>query len=376
MRSKLLLAVSLALALVAVRIAPARAADMSGAFSIILYDPRTDEIGIGVLSHAPASGGFVPWVEAGVGAIATQGETNPSWGPRGLAMLRAGVPVEKMVDSLMHSDDGFQRRQLGALDKTGWPSGYSGIEMVNWSGGLLDTNFAAQANTMLNHNVIDGIADTVRALRDQPLAERLLFGLTLGERFRADWRGARSAAIVVGRLNPERPDDATRYLSLRVDDSMRPTVALAALYRNVRASRLVAAQFDYAAYYRKIGDAARAAAEDARARANVAASLADTATSAPALNALAWALAQRGTMLDEAWTAIERAQIAEPRSTEFTDTAAEVRYRQGKVAEALALSKEAHQRVPPDEYLTAREKFFTDEAAKAAKPAGKSKKKG
>ena len=357
-----------------------RAADMSGAFSVILYDPATGEIGIGVLSHAPACGGYVPWVEAGVGAIATQGETNASWGPRGLDMLRAGVPVEKMVDSLMKSDPGFQRRQLGALDRTGWPGGYTGIELVNWSGGILDSNFAMQANTMNTHLVMDVLADTVRAIKDRPLADRLLLALALGERLKADWRGARSAAILVGRVNPERPEDTGRYISLRVDDSAHPSAVLAAQYRAYRAARLVAAHLDYAGWYRGSGDAARAGLEELRARDDVQSALADSALPAPALNAMAWQLAQRGAMLDQAWEATQRAQAAEPRSTEFTDTAAEVRYRQGRVAEALALAKDALSRVPPDEYLQSRVKFFEAEAAKPAPPGatgkGKPKKKG
>jgi uncharacterized Ntn-hydrolase superfamily protein len=356
----------------------ARAADMSGAFSVILYDPATDEIGIGVLSHAPACGAYVPWVEAGVGAIATQGETTPAWGPRGLDLLRRGVPVEKMVDSLMQSDADFQRRQLGALDRTGWPGGFTGVELVNWSGGVLDSNFAMQANTMINHVVMDVLADTVRATRDQPLAERLLLALSLGERLKADWRGVRSAAILVGRLNPERPDDRERYISLRVDDGPHPAAQLAAQYRAYRAARLVAAEFDYAGWYRRSGDPGRAAREEARAKADVQSALRDSMLSAPALNAMAWQLAQRGVLLGEAWEAATRAQAAEPRSTEFTDTAAEVRFRQGRVADALALAKDALSRVPPDEYLQARVKFFEAEAAKPAPPvaAGKAKKKG
>ena len=340
-----------------------RAADMSGALSIMARDPATGEIGVAVLSHAPACGNWTPWVEAGVGAIATQGETNASWGPRGLEMLRKGVPVERMVDSLMHSDEGFQRRQIGALDRTGWPAGYSGNDLVNWSGGILDTNFAIQGNNMPDHLVIEAIADTVLRLRALPLAERLLAGLASGQRRRADWRGARSAAILIGRVHPDRPEDASRYVYLRVDDDPDPVGKLARLYLAWRASRLVAAELDYAAWYRKSGQA-RAGIEQSQARGDVAAALYDTTLGAPALNAMAWQLAQRGVLLDQAWRAIERARKAEPRSTEFSDTAAEVRYRQGRLADALALAREGSKRVPADEYLQARVKFFEQAAAK------------
>lgn len=353
----------------------ARAADMSGAVSIVARDPLTGELAVAVLSHAPASGNLMPWVQADVGAIATGGETNGSWGPRGLQMLREGVPVGRMVDSLMHSDPHFQRRQIGALDRAGWPSGYTGVELVNWSGGVLDTNLAVQGNTMIHHQALDAVIDTVKGLAGQPLAERLLAGLLLAQANRADWRGARSAALLVGRMNPERPDDASRYVYLRVDDDPDPAGQLERIYRAWRAGRLVAAHLDYAAWYRKAGEGARADAEQKRARAAVAQALADSGLGAPALNAMAWQLAQRGAMLDHAWTAIERARMAEPRSTEFSDTAAEVRYRQGRMAEALALAQEGHKRVPPDEYLAGRVLHFQKLGAPAKKAVSSKKKK-
>jgi len=159
---------------------PAQAADMNGSLSVLGFDPLTGEIGVAVASRGPACGNTVPWVQAGVGAIATQGETNPSWGPRGLAMLREGVPVQRMVDSLMKSDDGFQRRQVGALDRKGWPGGYTGAELVNWSGGMLDSNIAVQGNTLASTLVVQAMYDTMKGSGGQPLADRLLGGLVAG----------------------------------------------------------------------------------------------------------------------------------------------------------------------------------------------------
>lgn len=332
----------------------ARAADMNGSLSIVAHDPRTDEFAVAALSHAPACGNLVPWVEAGVGAIALGGEVNGSWGPLGLKMLRDGVPVQHMSDSLMSSDSGLQRRQIGAVDKTGWPGGYSGSEMVNWSGGVLDSNMAVQGCNLMNHVALYSLRDTLQALRDQPLADRLLAGLEYSQATRADWRGARSAVLVIGRVNPDRPEDASRYVYLRVDDDPNPVGRLQRLYRAWRASHLVGAHLDYAAMYRKAGQLARAEAEEQAAHTAVKLALADTSLGGPALNAMAWQLAQRGAMLDEAWTAITSARAREPKSTEFSDTAAEVRYRQGRLMDALALAEEGHNRVPPDEYLRSR----------------------
>jgi uncharacterized Ntn-hydrolase superfamily protein len=335
------------------------AADMNGAYSIVARDPATSEFAVAAFSHAPACGNFVPWVQAGVGAIATAGETNSTWGPRGLAMLRDNVRVDYMVDSLMHSDEGLQRRQIAALDRHGYPGGYTGGELINWSGGMLDSNLCVQGNTMFDNRVLEALYDTLKAdSSDRPLAERLLDGLDMAVRRRADWRGARSAVLLIGRVNALKPEDASRYVYLRVDDDPDPVKKLAALYRGWRASHLVASYLDYAAWYKSAGSPPRAARDSVRAHEAVAAALADTSLGAPALNAMAWALAQRNVMLDQAWTAIERARKAEPKSTEFIDTAAEVRYRQGNMPQVLRLMEAAHMAVPNDEYIAARLEAF------------------
>src|SRR5512140_444912 len=59
-------------------------------FSIVAFDPATGEMGVAVQSHWFAVGGEVPWAEAGVGAVATQSFIDPSYGPLGLNLMRAG----------------------------------------------------------------------------------------------------------------------------------------------------------------------------------------------------------------------------------------------------------------------------------------------
>jgi uncharacterized Ntn-hydrolase superfamily protein len=352
----------------------ARAADMNGAFSIVARDPYTAEWGVACMSHAPACGNSVPWVQAGIGAIATQGETNATWGPVGLSLMREGMLPTAVADTLMKSDPGMQRRQVALLDRRGWPGGYSGNELVNWSGGMLDSNLAVQGNTMRDNVSLQAIYDSLKLMDpDVPMADRMLNGLTYANRLKADWRGVRSAALLIGRVNPKRPEDSSRYIYLRVDDDPDPIGKLWALYRSYRASELVGVQLEYAAWYRGANAPARAARDSARAADDVKAALEDPALGAPELNAMAWALAQHGAMLGEAWTAIEKARKLEPKSTELLDTAAEVRYRQGRAAEALALIEQAAQSVPLDEYLASRVEYFR-KAAPGSAAAAKLKK--
>jgi uncharacterized Ntn-hydrolase superfamily protein len=61
----------------------------------------------------------VPWAEADVGAIATQGSVNVGYGPRGLELLRQGMAVKDVLAKLLAEDqfpptDG---RQVAIIDQ-------------------------------------------------------------------------------------------------------------------------------------------------------------------------------------------------------------------------------------------------------------------
>ena len=60
-------------------------------YSIVARDLETGELGVAVQSHWFSVGALVPWAEAGVGAVATQSMVDPSYGPRGLALMNTAV---------------------------------------------------------------------------------------------------------------------------------------------------------------------------------------------------------------------------------------------------------------------------------------------
>ena len=59
-------------------------------FSIVACDLDEQAWGIAVASKFLAAGVIVPWVRAGVGAIATQAHTKVGYEPDGLANMQAG----------------------------------------------------------------------------------------------------------------------------------------------------------------------------------------------------------------------------------------------------------------------------------------------
>src|SRR5262249_61909087 len=60
-------------------------------FSILAFDSLTGEVGGAVQSRVFAVGNGVLWAEAGVGAAATQAIVDVGYGPRAIALLRAGI---------------------------------------------------------------------------------------------------------------------------------------------------------------------------------------------------------------------------------------------------------------------------------------------
>ena len=66
-------------------------------YSIVARDPATGHLGIAVASRFFSVGARVPSIRAGVGAIASQAFTNPTFGPDGLRMMAAGALPQSIV---------------------------------------------------------------------------------------------------------------------------------------------------------------------------------------------------------------------------------------------------------------------------------------
>ena len=62
---------------------------------------QTGEMGVAVQSHWFSVGSIVAWGEAGVGVVATQSFVNPSFGQRGLELLKKGMTAQEAVDLLI-----------------------------------------------------------------------------------------------------------------------------------------------------------------------------------------------------------------------------------------------------------------------------------
>ncbi len=196
-------------------------------FSIVGFDPKTKELGVAVQSKFLAVGSVVPFVEIGVGAIATQSWANPFYGSKGLKLLKEGKSPAEVISILTREDEGAQLRQVGIVDSQGRAATFTGDECYDWAGGVTGENFAAQGNILVNAETVTDMADTFQK-ESGALADRLLKALEAGQKAGGDKRGQQSAALLVYR-DKGGYGGMDKYIDLRVDDDSRPIEKLAEL---------------------------------------------------------------------------------------------------------------------------------------------------
>jgi uncharacterized Ntn-hydrolase superfamily protein len=210
-------------------------------FSIIAVDPRTNETGVAVTTRNPCVGNAVPWVRAGVGAVATQGGTRVEYGPELLDLLAKGVSPKDALDQLVKADADRERRQVGVIDIDGrsaqWTgAGQKGAESRgDWTAERAGATFAVQGNSLVSPEVVDAVAAKCQASEGAPrhLADRLIEALDAGQRLGGDGRHGetQSAAVLVADPRPglsRRPDGQT--VNINVCEHPEPIEEMRRIY--------------------------------------------------------------------------------------------------------------------------------------------------
>lgn len=204
-------------------------------YSIVAVDSATGEIGVAVQSHWFSVGAIVTWAEAGVGAVATQAYGEPSYGPRGLFLMRSGVAAPAALAALLRTDADSQVRQVAMIDAMGRVAAHTGSRAIPAAGEHVGRWYSVQANLMRNARVWPAMARAFETTGGD-LAARLLAALDAAEAAGGDIRGRQSAAlIVVSGDRDARPWE--RVFDLRVEDHPQPLVELRRLVTVARAYR-------------------------------------------------------------------------------------------------------------------------------------------
>lgn len=190
-------------------------------FSIVARDPKTGELGVAVQSHWFSVGSVVPWAESGVGAVATQSFVEPSYGPKGLAAMKAGTAPEEALKALLAADAHPEVRQVAFVDAKGRAAAHTGASCIPGAGHHVGNGYTTEANLMLTNEVPDAMARAFESA-EGPLAERMLAALEAAQGVGGDIRGKQSAAILVVRAAPSTSPWTDRLVDLRIEDHAEP----------------------------------------------------------------------------------------------------------------------------------------------------------
>src|SRR5580693_2583084 len=95
-------------------------------FSIAAVSADGQWLGVAVASRVLAVGRAVPAAAVGAGAVATQALCNMTYRPRGIELLRAGMPAAAVVSRLTGDDPGRDHRQVGVVDQDGTSASHTG----------------------------------------------------------------------------------------------------------------------------------------------------------------------------------------------------------------------------------------------------------
>ena len=201
--------------------------DPVATFSILGYDPDTGEVGGAVQSRVFSVGNGVLWAEADTGIVTTQAIVDVSYGPKALALLRAGMTPDAIIKAVWDSDPdpGYRGqkwpkagRQFAVMDAKGNYAAFTGPEASKWAGHKGGKFCTAQGNILAGEAVVNGM---VEAFEKTPghLSLRLMAALDAGQAAGGDTRGMQSAAMLIVKKNAGVWLNNDVVLRLQVDEA-------------------------------------------------------------------------------------------------------------------------------------------------------------
>lgn len=229
-RGSILLGVAVAALLVTVR--PSEFELSAHTFSVVAFDAEAREFGVAVATFPMAVGRLCPFARAEVGAVATQANVNSGYGPRGLELLEKGKTAHEALEELLKDDRLREQRQLAIIDRSGNIAVHTGRECIKYAGHIIGPYYSVQGNMLKNRDTLEAMDRVMRQVIDEsgnrlPLAVRLIRALEAGQKAGGDFRGHRSAAVLVTRKDANGWKRWDRYVDFRVDDHDEPVQELA-----------------------------------------------------------------------------------------------------------------------------------------------------
>jgi len=207
-------------------------------FSIAAVDRRTGEVGVAVTTRVPCVGNGVPWVRAGVGAVATQANTRTEYGQQLLDALAKGEDPARALDRALAADSLAASRQVGVIAANGKSAQHSGRGNTAWAGHRAGTNYVTQGNLLVGPEVLEAVGRSFEASEGAPrhLADRLIDAIAAGHARGGDARKGRtqSAAVIVADPRPGRSRRADGVTAnINVCENPEPVAELRRIYNTI-----------------------------------------------------------------------------------------------------------------------------------------------
>jgi uncharacterized Ntn-hydrolase superfamily protein len=213
-------------------------------FSIVAIDPRTGESGVAVTTRNPCVGNAVPWVRAGVGALATQGGTRIEYGNDVLDLMAQGMSAQDALARVVAADAGRESRQVGVIGMDGRSAQHTGSGQYgsesqgDWVAMRTGPTFAVQGNSLVGPYVVDSVAATFQRSEgsSRHLADRLIEALNAGHVLGGDGRHGETQSAAVLVADPReglsrRPDKVT--VDINVCEAPNPLAEMRRIYDTI-----------------------------------------------------------------------------------------------------------------------------------------------
>jgi uncharacterized Ntn-hydrolase superfamily protein len=170
--------------------------------------------------------------------VATQSFVEPSYGPKGLALMKQGVAPKEALAQLLAADAQRDVRQVAFVDAKGRVAVHTGSKCIPGAGQHSGDGYTTEANLMLTNEVPDAMARAFEAAKG-PLAERMLVALEAAQGVGGDVRGRQSAALLVVRAKATDKPWTDRVVDLRIEDHADPLLEMRRLLTLHRAYELM-----------------------------------------------------------------------------------------------------------------------------------------
>lgn len=190
-------------------------------YSVLMRDPESGAYGVAVQSHWFNVARTAPWVRFGVGAVATQALTDPSYGWRGLDALAAGLDPTTALTALLADDPHASQRQVALLAADGRIAVHTGVDCIRHAEHRIGDGWAVAGNLLANDGVVARMEEAV-STASGTLAERMVSVLEAGEAAGGDLRGRQSAALRVVPSSGELEQGYEAGIDISVPDHPEP----------------------------------------------------------------------------------------------------------------------------------------------------------